>query len=76
MVLSEQRRIANLTQNALAERVGITRQMISAIENGAKPSVDTAKKIAAVIGVDWHLFFQENGSMSTKGASQEKIFTS
>ena len=71
MNLLHHRRIANLTQDALATKVGITRQMISAIENGAKPSVDTAKKIAAVINVDWHLFFQDeemkSGGVENRG---------
>lgn len=69
MNLSQHRRSAKLTQTALAERVGITRQMISAIENGAKPSVDTAKKIAAVIGVDWHLFFQDESRGEGNGVA-------
>jgi len=51
-------------------KVGITRQMISAIENGAKPSVDTAKKIAVVINVDWHLFFQDEEMKSGEGENR------
>ena len=69
MNLSRHRRKANLTQDALAAKVGITRQMISAIENGAKPSVDTAKKIAAVMDVDWHLFFQDKQMIDGGGAN-------
>ena len=47
------------TQLDLAKSVGITRQMISAIENGASPSVETAKKIAGALGFDWTLFFED-----------------
>jgi len=50
---------ANLTQQALAERVGVTRQMISAIENGASPSVGTAKKIAKALDFNWTRFYED-----------------
>jgi putative transcriptional regulator len=40
----------NMTQEQLAKKVGISRTMITEIENGnANPSVDVAKKIAAVL---------------------------
>jgi len=61
MDLLQLRRKANLTQREIAVQVGITRQMISAIEHGASTSVGTAKKIAAVMGFDWHLFFEDKG---------------
>ena len=49
----------NMTQQDIADRSGVTRQMISAIENGeAMPSVDTAKTIAEVLGFDWTRFFE------------------
>lgn len=47
-----------MTQNELAEHVGVCRQNISNIECGlTKPSIDTAKKIAKVLGVSWENFF-------------------
>ena len=53
-------RVGNgITQQMLADEIGVTRQMISAIENGANPSVETAKAIAAVLGFDWTLFFPD-----------------
>ena len=51
MGLAQLRKAKKLTQQDLAEKVHITRQMISAIENGANPSIDTAKKIAEALGV-------------------------
>ena len=49
-----------LTQQQLADLVGVDRTLISKIENGAAtPSVTTAKKIAAVLGFDWTRFFED-----------------
>jgi len=50
----------NLTQEQLAKMVGISRTMITEIENGnANPSVEVAKKIATVLGFDWVRFFED-----------------
>ena len=49
----------NLTQEQLAKMVGISRTMITEIENGnANPSVEVAKKIAAVLGLNGHVFMR------------------
>lgn len=54
-----QRRSRNFTQEELANRTGLTRQMISAIERGERrPSPEVAQRIAAVLGFDWTLFFE------------------
>jgi len=58
-ILAELRAKKNITQQQLADSVKVTRQMISAIENGAQPSVKTAKKIAQVLGIDWTLLFEQ-----------------
>ena len=51
---------SGLTQNEIAEKVGITRQHIGAIENGlAKPSPSVAKKIAETLKFDWTRFYEE-----------------
>lgn len=48
------------TQEELAAKIGITRQHIGLIENGVvAPSVEVAKKIAAVLGFDWTRFFED-----------------
>ena len=59
MSLATIRSNQNVTQQALADSVGITRQMVSAIENGAKPSVETAKAIATELVFDWTRFFED-----------------
>ena len=46
------RAIHDLTQEALAEKVGTTRQTINAIERGRyNPSLDLAFKLAGLFGV-------------------------
>ena len=48
-----------MTQQALAERVGVTRQTVIAIEKGKySPSLEVAFKIAAVFGVGLEDVFQ------------------
>jgi putative transcriptional regulator len=60
-----------LTQQQLAELVGVDRTLISKIESGAAtPSVTTAKKIAAVLGFDWVRFFEDD-SNDEQAASKE-----
>ena len=50
----------NLTQEQLAKQAGISRTMITEIENGnANPSVEVAKKIASVLGFNWTRFFED-----------------
>lgn len=56
---TELRKKANLTQQNIADEVGITRQMISAIENGdADPSVGTAKALGELLNFSWTRFFE------------------
>ena len=60
MELKIKRKKKLLTQQQLAELVGVDRTLISKIECGAAtPSVATAKKIAAVLGIDWVKFFDD-----------------
>jgi len=55
----------NMTQEQLAKKAGISRTMITEIENGnADPSVRVAKKIAAVLGFDWTLFYQDEDDLT------------
>jgi len=53
----------NMTQEQLAKKVGISRTMITEIENGnANPSVKVAKKIAAVLGFNWTRFYDDDSN--------------
>ena len=61
MDLKIKRKKKRLTQQQLAELVGVDRTLISKIESGsATPSVTTAKKIAAVLGFNWTRFFEDD----------------
>jgi putative transcriptional regulator len=51
-----------LTQQALADRIGVTRQTVNAIELGKySPSLEVAFRIAAVFAVPLDEVFQFNG---------------
>lgn len=53
----------NKSQELIAKMVGISQQMYSKIERGeGNPSVDVAKKIAAVLGFEWTRFYDEPGN--------------
>lgn len=59
MTLKEERLKKGLTQQQLANKLGITRQTISHIECGRiKPSIDNAKAIANVLGFKWANFYE------------------
>ena len=56
------RRLQDITQQALAEQVGVTRQTILSIEKGRyNPSVGLALQIAAVFGVSVEALFEIDG---------------
>ena len=61
------------TQAQIAKAAGITQQMYSFIELGERrPSVEVAKKIAAVMGFHWTRFFEDEDEITktgTKGRS-------
>ena len=53
-----------MTQQALADRIGVTRQTVNAIELGKySPSLEVAFRIAAVLGVTLDEVFQYNGKV-------------
>jgi putative transcriptional regulator len=59
------RRVDGMTQEKLAERVGVTRQTIISIEAGRyNPSVGLALRLAAAFGVPVEELFQLTGDDS------------
>ena len=62
--LKEIRLAKGLSQMAVAqEATGISQQLYGMIETGERrPSVKNAKKIAAVLGFDWQLFYPDEES--------------
>lgn len=58
--LEAKRREKGLTQDAVAEQAKIARASYTNIESERRnPSVEVAKRIAAVLGFDWTRFFEE-----------------
>ena len=54
----------DLTQQTLADRIGVTRQTVNAIELGKySPSLEVAFRIAAVLGVPLDDVFQFDGKV-------------
>lgn len=50
----------NVTQELVSAESGISRAAYCNIENGERrPSVETAKRIAGVLGFEWTRFFEE-----------------
>ena len=57
--LKEVREKAGVTQEQLAEKIGVTRQSVGSYENGiVRPSVDVAKAIGEVLNFDWTLLYE------------------
>ncbi|MBO8163608.1 MAG: helix-turn-helix transcriptional regulator [Brevibacillus sp.] len=56
--LEELRKQKRLTQAEIAKRSNIDRTYYTKIERGRIPSVRVAKRIAAVLGFEWVLFFE------------------
>ena len=54
------------SQDQLAELTGVTVRTIQRIERGHKPSLETAKALAAVFEVDHSTFTLENDDMAEK----------
>jgi putative transcriptional regulator len=60
-----------MTQQALAERVGVTRQTINAIELGKySPSLEAAFRIAAAFAVPLQDVFQYHAAQAPGAAAQ------
>ena len=56
------------SQAEVAAECGVSQQFYSAIELGERrPSVEVAKKIAAVLGFEWTLFYQDEGELNKTG---------
>jgi putative transcriptional regulator len=56
-----------MTQQTLADRIGVTRQTVNAIELGKySPSLEVAFRIAAVFGMSLDEVFQYNGKRTKR----------
>lgn len=60
--LKKIRENAGYTQGGIAADAKISKSYYEKIESGDRGvPVDTAKKIASVLGFDWQLFYEDNG---------------
>lgn len=63
-----------MTQAALADRVGVTRQTIIAIEKGKySPSLEVAFRIAAVFGVGLDAVFQYDPALDKEFQKRKPV---
>jgi putative transcriptional regulator len=63
----------NMTQQEVAKAANVDVTMISKIELGERrPSVDVAKKIAAVLGFRWTLFFEDEDELTKTGTEGKR----
>ena len=60
--LKELRESRRLNQTKAAEFVRVERSYYSKIENGRRPSVPVAKKIAEAFDFDWTRFFEDESA--------------
>jgi len=64
-IVKKLREEKNLTQDDLANILGISRQMVSAIERGANPSVELLNKLADYFGVSTDSLLGREASNNT-----------
>jgi transcriptional regulator with XRE-family HTH domain len=64
----------NLTQNEVADSIGISRAYVTSIETGTRqPSVKVAKRIAKLLNFEWTIFFDSLSNESTPSESDQKV---
>lgn len=77
MIVRKLRLKRGWTQTQLAEMAGVTSRTIQRLEQGQKPSLETAKALASVFEVDLSVFQNEDSTMSDdkmlKNDEQEAI---
>lgn len=60
MDIKQERKRIGLSQNELSQKSGVARVSIARYESGTRrPTPETAKKLAAVLGVPWTKFFDD-----------------
>ena len=63
------RKAKYMTHQQVADQSGIKRQHYSMIEAGdRRPSVETAKSVAKVLGFNWTYFFEHEGNKTRQKA--------
>ena len=66
--LKSLREAESMSQQDVADKISVSRQYYSFIESGERGlSVDNAKKLAALFGVDWPSFFEDSAQPAAAG---------
>jgi transcriptional regulator with XRE-family HTH domain len=76
LILTGRRKEKGLSQETVVElsNTGISRQFYSMIENGdRRPSVEIAKALGKVLGIDWTIFFETEGNERLPNKEKEVI---
>lgn len=68
-LLIQRRKLLAYSQQTVADLVEVDRSYYSKIENGLTPSVKVAKAIGKELGIDWTVFFEENGANNAQKRS-------
>ena len=74
--LQKLRKQNNMTQEELADKLGVTKSAISMYENGKRfPDYDTLERIANLLNVNISLFFSQNkkASFNIEDAYEKEI---
>lgn len=72
-ILLERRKLLGYSQQDVADLVGIDRSYYSKVETGLSPSVKVAKSIGKHLGIDWTIFFNENGAEIAQNKMEEVV---
>ena len=71
--LETKRKAVTKCQKDISDEAGITQAAYSLIENGKRrPSVAVAKRIAAALGFDWTLFFDDSGDNGSESGQMRR----
>jgi transcriptional regulator with XRE-family HTH domain len=71
LLLQEERQRQNLSMNAVAERAGLSRQMVSYVEKEDRnPTLDTLLRITEVLGVELEQIIKQARRMVAKKSSR------
>ena len=63
-----------LTHQQTADKISISRQYYGMIENGERdPSVSIAKKLGALLGFDWTIFFENESYKTLPSQENHKV---
>ncbi|WP_239984878.1 helix-turn-helix domain-containing protein [Sporolactobacillus pectinivorans] len=71
--LKARRDALELSQQDVANGAKIDRSYYTKIENGLRPSVDVAQRIAKFMNFDWTLFFDQNSVKIAQNNKEQEV---